>query len=132
MDDIFHVVSRYTRAQAMADGVLVDVSEVGREAGFKLPLALTQAAWNECVAWTEPDECRGAVGQSESGRLWDVVWMAAHAARLHRESGRDRATFSVLRVPRGGRRMERVALYVHIGGGDAGEPVATVLLEGES
>lgn len=31
----------YSRKQAIADGVLVDVSEMAREAGFKYPVAVT-------------------------------------------------------------------------------------------
>ncbi|EQD30141.1 hypothetical protein B2A_14268, partial [mine drainage metagenome] len=31
------VISRYTRAQAIEDGVLVEVSELAREAGFRFP-----------------------------------------------------------------------------------------------
>ena len=33
------VISAYTRAQAIEDGILVDVSETAREAGFKIPVA---------------------------------------------------------------------------------------------
>lgn len=131
MDNDFPVVFSYSRAQAIADWVLVDVSEAAREAGFTVPVALTQGAWSECVAWGEGDDLRGAVGQSEAGRLWDVVVLAAHAARLHRRSGRDRVPFSVMRVPRGGRRAERAELVVHIGPGDEAEPVLTVMLPNE-
>ena len=42
----------YSRAQAIADGVLVDISSTAREAGLAWPVAMTQAAWADCVAWT--------------------------------------------------------------------------------
>ena len=35
----------YTRAQALADGVLVDVTTTAQEAGIKYPVALTRAVW---------------------------------------------------------------------------------------
>ncbi len=38
-------ISIYTRAQALDDGFLVDVSELAKEAGFRFPVALTRAAW---------------------------------------------------------------------------------------
>ena len=69
------VIYRYTRAQAIEDGVLVDVSETAREAGFRWPVAMTSAAWADCVAWSEEDNQR-QVNQDESGRLWDVLWSA--------------------------------------------------------
>jgi len=78
-DSLFgEVIYTYSRAQAIEDGVLVDVSETAREAGFRWPVAITQAAWEDCIAWTEDDNNR-QVYQDESGRLWDVLWMALHA-----------------------------------------------------
>jgi hypothetical protein len=38
------LIHRYTRADALRDGVLVDVSATAREAGFRWPVALTRAA----------------------------------------------------------------------------------------
>lgn len=78
------LIHRYTRAQALEDGVLVDVSETAKEAGFRVPVALTQAAWADCVHWTE-DDSASVVHQDQSGRLWDVLWMARLAAGAARE-----------------------------------------------
>jgi len=36
------IIFSYTRAQAIEDGVLVDVSELAREASFRYPVAVTQ------------------------------------------------------------------------------------------
>ena len=47
------VLSAYTRAQAIEDGFLVDVSETAREAGFTIPVAVTRSAWNRLVALPE-------------------------------------------------------------------------------
>ena len=60
-----------------------------------------------------------------------ALFEAAHAARLHKHSGTDRVVFGVMRVPRGQRRMERVGLVVHIGGGDQCEAVATIMRPNE-
>src|SRR5262249_25990843 len=64
------LIHRYTRAQAIADGVLIDVSATAREAGFKFPVALTAAVWARCVAVPPGVAC-----QDEAGRLWDVLWL---------------------------------------------------------
>jgi hypothetical protein len=45
-----HVISSYTRAQAIADGELVDVSTIAREAGFRFPTAITRALWADIAA----------------------------------------------------------------------------------
>lgn len=121
----------YSRAQAIADGVLADVSQVAREAGFRIPVALTEGAWAECVAWSADDTEKTGVPQDESGRLWDVLWMASCAARRNRNTPTDRVAFEVFRVARGRRRATRCALVLHVGPGDAGEPVITVMLPDE-
>lgn len=66
----WEVIDAYTRKQALEDGVLVDVTETAKEAGFRIPVALTRAVWAECVAVPDGVEC-----QDEAGRLWDVLWM---------------------------------------------------------
>jgi hypothetical protein len=71
------IIFCYTRAQAVADGVLIDVTAAAaREAGFRVPVALTSAAWAACVA--VPD---GVTGQDEPGRLRDVLTLLRVAAR---------------------------------------------------
>jgi len=76
-----NVISTYTRAQAIDDGVLIDAGAMAREAGFKWPVALTSAVWADCAAWSEDDNRQQAY-QDESGRLWDVLFMASHAIRF--------------------------------------------------
>ena len=70
MFDDAEVIHAYTRADALRDGVLIDVSATARDAGFRWPVALTCAAWERCVAVPPGVAC-----QDEAGRLWDVVWM---------------------------------------------------------
>ncbi len=121
------VISVYTRAQAIGDGILVDVSETAREAGFKIPVAVTRAVWNRIVAL--PEGYRGF--QDEAGRLWDVLWMARHYAL--RASNSDRVNMCVLvrdirkDLRDSNRPPRRHFPIVAIGAGDAGEPVATVM-----
>jgi hypothetical protein len=64
------------RAEALRDGVLIAVSGIAREAGFKYPVALTAAAWAKCVAVPPGVGC-----QDESARRRNVVWLLACAAR---------------------------------------------------
>lgn len=118
----------YTRKQAIKDGCLVDVSTTAAEAGFRYPVVITRAAWADCVEWTEEDSHRQTY-QDEAGRLWDVLWMARLAARR----GGERMAFQLYRVPRGGRgvRPRLTTLHMHIGPGDHGEPVITIMLTNE-
>lgn len=131
MNDSFgELIYSYTRQQAIEDGYLIDVSELAVEAGFRVPVAVTRAAWADCVEWSEVDSRRQTY-QDEAGRLWDVLWMAMSAAR--RGAGVQRLVFQLYRVPRGGHgvRPRLVKLVAHIGPGDDGDPVITILLPGE-
>ena len=121
------VISTYTRAQAIDDGLLIDTGSMAQEAGFKWPVAITANAWADCVAWTENDSGK-QVHQDQSGRLWDVLFLASHAIRTASGSG-DRLLFQLYRVPRDGRSMEAVltTLKLIAGPGDQGEPVITIL-----
>lgn len=120
----------YSRAQAIEDGVLVDVSAVAREAGFKVPVALTYAVYNSCVEWTEEDS-RKQVHQDPSGRLWDVLVTAIAAGRAHDE--KSQMLYKLACVPRDGWTTSptMVDLKLIVGPGDTPEPVVTILLPGE-
>lgn len=117
-----------TRAQAIDDGVLIDVTETAREAGFRLPVALTRAVFADCVAWGELDTRRRKAPQDEAGRLLDVLWMAHGACCRQHDSSV--ARFYLSRVPRVGR-GRYVELIANIGPGDEGEPVVTIMQSDE-
>jgi len=126
------VIYAYTRAQAIEDGVLVDVAEIAREAGFRFPVAMTATVWSDCVEWSDEDSKR-QTRQDEPGRLWDVLWMGMCAARGAASRNKSQISFSLYRVPRGGRgvRPRLAHLKLVIGPGDGGEPVITIMLPNE-
>lgn len=124
-DDLWsgaEVISLYTRAQALADGVLVDVSGLAREAGFKFPVAVTA----DLQAALEPGEAEQALGQDYTGRLWDVLWMLRCAIRGAGESGQVR--FRVILATADGGKLEHpgFGLLAVCGPGDDLEPAITV------
>ena len=126
MFDHADVVHHYTRADALRDGVLIDVSATAREAGFKYPVALTAAAWVKCVAVPSAVKC-----QDEAGRLWDVLTMLRLAARGQREGARE-VRFGVhVRNDNRDRTPPLVRLKALCGPGDPGEPVLTLMLPEE-
>ena len=124
------LIASYTRADALADGALIDVSAIAREAGFRVPVAITAAAWADCVTWSDADTKRQCY-QDQDGRLWDVLWMGFQGIR--RTPNASECRFALLRVPRGGRRRTPIqtSLRAVIGPGDAGEPVVTIMLPTE-
>jgi hypothetical protein len=118
-------IDTYSRADALADGVLIDVSDTAREAGILYPIALTTLAHETCVALT--DAARDA-GCDEDGRLWDVLMMYRYAAK---GSAGSKVEFNVL-VVRDAEEPTLVELCAVVGPGDAAEPVITIMVRGES
>jgi hypothetical protein len=115
-DNIFgDVIYSYTRAQALADGELVDVSEMARQAGIKYPTAVTRSLW---AGYIKPE---GRKDVDWKGRLWDVLFLfAMYAKRAPPNQNRIR-----FKCKLGNRTPIIVA---HVGGGDKGEPVITIML----
>lgn len=131
MTEGWDLIHSYSRAQAIRDGVLVDVTGTAKEAGFKIPVALTSAVYEDCVAWTEADNDRKGTLQDERGRLWDVLWMSLLAARKSLDS--QRVPVRLVRVHREGPgdQPRLVDLVMVVGPGDEGEPVITIMQPGE-
>ncbi len=135
----------YSRAQAIADGMLVDLTNILDEDGqrlcpkygFKIPVAITRSAWAKVIEagghWRAERsgqvlELRG--GQSLSLRLQSLLWMlklacACTAVRI------DRVHFEMPVDVYGNGRSELVKLWMLCGPGDDAEPVMTIMLEGE-
>lgn len=125
------VVSTYTRQQALADGALIDVSSMAWDAGFKFPVAVTRAVWDDCVAWSAEDSAR-QTDQSQDGRLWNVLTMAWVKVRVSPKAGAV-LHYGLKRVPRDGAALEATAteLKIVLSNGDDGEPVLTIMLPHE-
>lgn len=127
------VIHSYTRAQALADGVLIDHTDLAREAGISWPVALTAAAQTDAVTW--PEKNNGL--QDETGRAWDVMNMCRHA--LAQQGARNvtpgvRIAFQVMRVPNTPRATQPrlTTLHAVIGPDDTGKPCITLMTPEES
>jgi hypothetical protein len=119
------VIYSYTRAQAIEDGVLVDVTEAAKEAGFKLPVAITEAL-HSLLTPTKADQ---GLGQDYDGRLWDVLWLAVFTIKLA-DRGTDTVNFTVALqeadTKSGEPKMSELHIRAVCGPGDEGEPVVTI------
>ena len=121
-DESWNVVYSYSRAQAIADGVLVDVTEEAKAIGFKLHTVVTDHLFH---GYVEPPAGLDGEGQSVTGRLHDLMVLALFAAR--KAVNTDRVTFKVDFLMAPGRK-ETIEVIAHIGPGDHGEPVLTIML----
>ena len=121
----WNIVYAYTRAQAIKDGVLVDVTEEARELGFKVPVAITANLLN---LYVKASEGLIAEGQSTEARLRDVLMVLLF--RIKQRPNTDRIIFKVSFAMGPTRRniSRTVELTAVIGPGDEGEPVLTIML----
>ena len=120
------VIYAYTRKQAVADGVQVEVTKTAQEAGIKFPVFLTRTVFDSFV--TVPE---GVTGQDEAGRLWDICWMLRFAILRSRSHG-DRVPVA-LYVRNDNRRAKLVKLIASCGALDIDDPqpAITVMMPDE-
>ena len=118
-----NIVFSYTREMALLDGVLIDISEIAEDAGFKVPVAVTEALYN---GYLVPEMSPENVGQSTTGRIWDMLILMHLACR---GSSKPQVSFKVRMLMKDG--PEMVEMKSLIGPGDRGEPVITVMLHYE-
>jgi hypothetical protein len=85
------IIFKYSRKAALDDGVLLDVSELASEAGFKLPVAVSDTLYHGYL--TPPLEL-AKEGQSLDGRLWDTLSVLRLAIKA--SPATDRLSFTVL------------------------------------
>ena len=124
------IIFAYTRADALSDGVLVELSDqMVSEAGIKVKVAVTRAVWDDYLSPPYLDELPG---QSAEGRIRDLLWMFGCAARRSRHAST--IHFRVLFVTMeesGSITTDDVLLKAVCGPGDEGEPVITIMLPWE-
>lgn len=117
------VIDGYSRAQAIADGVLVDVTETAKRWGFRHPVAFTQAFWKSAEVFPVPEAERKAYV------LRAVRERVLKATAEENEAGLP-LPFGFFLMLEGGP-SEVVGGQIHLGPGDAGEPVFTIMLNEE-
>lgn len=113
--DPIHV---YSRAQALADGVLVDVTKRA-EGIFRVPVAFTRSLW-DVIEDLEESPLRD---QAIAVRIREVLGAAAELGRDRRNT--DRIAFPLL-LPTKTHGLKQYELVAVSGPGDAGEHVVTI------
>jgi hypothetical protein len=124
------VIYAYTRAQAIEDGVLINLGMFvshGRPVlellGIRFPVAMTSTAYELVIGERDgelletDDVCR---------RVLYFLAVLKRAVLAHRGELTDRIDFTCTNAE-----LKPIALYVLCGPGDNAEPVLTVMLPGE-
>lgn len=117
------IICCYTRAEALEDGVLVDLNQYipVNECGYKYPVVCTSAVFSIIEsAVNNKKHCN-----DYKGVIWDILTMS----RIGRKSGEDTVYFQVIITGAGKSKYHNFKIVCH--GGDQGEPVLTIMLPDE-
>lgn len=122
LSDLFgEIISTYTRAQALADGALVDVSKEAAKVGFKIPVAVTNTVWGLYNFSTENEE-----HQTPFTSLW-----ALKLAIIEKGYDQNELEYE-LKFPssykEGNSSSSSISLKALLHAGDEGEPVITIMM----
>jgi hypothetical protein len=130
------LIYAYTRADALRDGVLVNLSQAAA-LGFRVPVAITSAAYTDCIAWPHPNPELPDILRLREEIVLLTAREEAQAQHRRRQWGSeeraDRIDFVVeaVTMEEGLVEMVKVPVYMVIGPGDDGKPVGTIMLIGE-
>ena len=136
MSNDLPLIFSYTRAQALADGVLMSLP-LTQHFAFRVPVAITSAGHASVIAWDEHDP---KVSHIVSMHDAVVLQAAVREAKMltRRQNGGEhierpgRIDFTVECVASDGTgRLVAVALYMLIGPCDDADPVGTIMLQNE-
>lgn len=122
--DYLETIDSYSRAQAIEDGFLIDVSEWAKASGFKFPAAFADSLYNSI------EESAKGPGQSVRGIAMDIFSMLLLKVKL--TGGRESTIkFEVLIWDVTKRKPVLEKLKAVVGPGDTPAPVITISFRGE-
>lgn len=113
-----NLIFSYSRAQAISDRVLIDVSQRAKLLGYRFPVALTAAVYNAVTA--------DAKDQMEVGARVDLLLIALRDSIARNPGAGDRLDF-VVKPPA----LTPLSVWALCGPGDTPDPVLTVMLPHE-
>lgn len=113
------VIHSYTRAQAIKDGVLVDLSGLfpADTRLYKYPVACTSELWSLIE------------GDSAAGYVWDLCYMSANAITQRIDASSHYFACILPRSIKDWLRTKEYRLKIIVGPGDHAEPVITIMFD---
>ena len=121
------IIYAYSRAQAVVDGVQVDVSKVATQAGIRFPVFLTRAVYDAYVSLPP----QAGTCQDETGRLLDIMTMVRLAV-FRAKPGQSRLPFALyVRTDNSARRLVKLIATCGPLDIDDPQPAITVLMPDE-
>ena len=119
-----NIIFTYSRAEAIKDGVLIDVTKTASEQGIKCLVAVTKTLWNKYIVPEDPSKLHC---KSIEGRLSDTILFYKHAAKDFKGS----ILFFEVSYVFKGNLIKKVKLKAVCSPGDSEEMVVAIMLPNE-
>lgn len=115
-----HIISSYTRKQAIEDGVLVELdSKIVKEAGINYPMAITRKVWQLI------EDAVNKGGKDLEGVIWDMLTMFRFSAQKSKEEST--MIFEMLIWEKHVAKDRLMKFKAICSAGDTPEPVITIM-----
>jgi hypothetical protein len=125
LDEVYgDIISEYTRAQAIEDGVLIDLNQwiPVIESGYKYPVACTAGVFSIIRKAVENKyHCN-----DYNGVIWDIL----HMSRMYQTKKWTTGALFQVKI-KGAEHKQLFTFKIECSGGDNAEPVLTVMLPDE-
>lgn len=121
------IISSYSRAQAIEDGVLIDLSDIACPLFWTWPVACTAAVWQQLVACGVDPEKEAEGGETYSRRAKQLIVCSWEAARAQRHDGERSDILQFFADTDAG----STNVWARVTPGDDGKPVLTIMLISE-
>lgn len=122
----WEIISTYTRANAIEDGTLIDITanfpDISHQL-YKYPVVCTAAVW----AVVEAAVANKRYCNDYQGVIWDLLWMSQRG--VVKKLDESQQIFRVIITGAGSKTYHDFKIVCH--GGDQGEPVLTIMLPRE-
>ena len=126
IENEWELIHAYSREQAIADGELVDVTEIAKNAGYVVAVALTRAVWNRCV-----DVSATIAGMTDADRVSDILWMCRNCVTSDCVGGEPGLFVVAVRVEHEEREQPLETLKAVLSYDDHGSPCITIMMPEE-
>ena len=105
---------------------LVDVTEIAKEAGYVVPVALTRAVWNRC------DEVSPTIaGMTDSDRVSDILWLCSNCVTFDCVEGEPGQFVVIVRAEHEAGEQALETLKAVLSYDEHGSPCITIMMPDE-
>ena len=118
------IISSYSRADAIRDGVLIDITDIAKRFGFKYPVAITS---NLYYTYIDPNGNMNSIREVDNTLIGDVLTTLYYSIKNSKENETNIVTVKMT-IEISPNETSEIEFWAHCGPGDDYRPVITIML----